>query len=581
MAMTMMNYGDNMGRSFRGLLEHDPMFRSVAYFSMEIGIRPEIPTYSGGLGILAGDIVKSSADLGVPMTGVTLLFRKGYFHQVLDADGAQKELPEKWKPEEYLTLLPNKVSVMIEGRQVQIRAWVYDVIGQDGFNLPVYFLDTDFEENNPVDRNLTWNLYGGDLRYRLCQEIILGFGGLRMLRDLGYRNIKTFHLNEGHAGFLALELLREQGYEDLEKIKNRIIFTTHTPVAAGHDYFPMDMVHKVMDPVFVEKIKHHDMGHDGISMTDLALKCSRYINGVSIKHGEVSRKMFNRDDIDSITNGVHTETWTCPGFAKLYDKYIPGWSHDPSRFMQALSIPDAEIWKAHQAAKMKLFARVLEETGQELDVDMLTIGFARRAAGYKRADLIFSDPKKLIDICSGKVQFIFAGKAHPSDEPAKEILKRIYAAARQIGGTVPIVFLENYNMELSKVITPGVDVWLNNPCRPREASGTSGMKCTHNGVMNLSVLDGWWIEGCIEDSTGWAIGPEPSENDMDGYDEMQDALDLYAKLKNKVIPTYYERRQKWILMMKRTIAVNASYFNTHRVVKEYCDKAYGTVFRGL
>ncbi|MDR0654507.1 MAG: alpha-glucan family phosphorylase, partial [Synergistaceae bacterium] len=322
------------------------------------------------------------------------------------------------------------------------------------------------------------------------------------------------------------------------------------------------------------------LGGNGVSMTDLGLKFSRYVNAVSKKHAEVSRKMFSAEKIDYVTNGVHSTTWTCPGFARLYDKYIPAWRNDPSRLIQALQLPDEDVWKAHQAAKMRLFAHVLEQTGIEFDPDVLTIGFARRAATYKRADLLFTDVKRLMDVGAGQVQFIFAGKAHPHDQPAKDIIKHIFEISKEIGVAIPTAFLENYNMELAQILTAGVDVWLNTPIRPREASGTSGMKCVHNGVMNFSVLDGWWIEGWIENVTGWSIGPNPTEVDLIEYDEKQDAMDLYNKLEEKIIPMYYNDRGKWIWMMKETIALNASYFNTHRVVKEYCEKAYGTVFRG-
>ncbi len=578
--MALVIHGSNFGRSFRTIIEHETVVRSVAYFSMEIGISPEIPTYSGGLGILAGDIVKSAADMGVPMVGVTLLYKKGYFKQEINNDGRQVEKPVEWKPEEHLTLLPNKVSVLIEGRPVYVRCWVHTLVGQSGHPLPLYFLDTDFEDNSPADRDLTWTLYGGDNRYRLCQEIILGIAGLRILRDLGYNNISTFHLNEGHAGFITLELLREQGYDDFEKIREKVIFTTHTPVPAGHDYFEWGLLERVMDIGFVVRLKKMIQGK-GVSMTDLGLHYSRYTNGVSIKHAEVSRKIFNDPDIKAVTNGVHSTTWTCPGFQKLFDQYFPGWRNDPSRLICAMQLPDSAVWKAHQAAKMKLLARVLEETGQELDPDILTIGFARRAATYKRADLIFSDVKRLLDVCSGQVQFIFAGKAHPNDEPGKDVIQRVVKASKELGGALPIVFLQNYDMNLGQVITSGVDLWLNNPIRPREASGTSGMKCVHNGVMNFSVLDGWWIEGWIEDVTGWSIGPEPREADLLDYDEKQDAKDLYGKLADKIIPTYYDNREQWVKMMKNTIALNASFFNTHRVVRDYCENAYGTVFRGM
>jgi starch phosphorylase len=577
--MSILTYGENIATSMMSTLERNPIFRSVGYFSMEIGISPHLPTYSGGLGILAGDILKSAADLGVPAVGVTLMYRKGYFRQELNEDGVQVEKPVEWEPEKLLTRLDNRVSITLEGRKVLVRAWGYIYVGHSGYPLPIYFLDTDLDENSPADRILTWELYGGDNRYRLCQEMILGVAGLRLLRDLGYNNIRTFHLNEGHAGFISLELTRELGYEDFDKVRDDVIFTTHTPVAAGHDYFPYDLILGVVEENNAAQLRRM-LGGSGVSMTDLGLKFSHYVNAVSKKHAEVSRKMFGTDKVDFVTNGVHSATWTCPGFARLYDKYIPAWRSDPSRLTQALQLPEEEVWKAHQAAKMRLFARVLEETGAEFDADVLTIGFARRAATYKRADLLFTDVKKLLDVGSGQVQLIFAGKAHPHDEPAKDIIKRIISISKEIGAAIPTVFLENYNMELAQVLTAGVDLWLNTPIRPREASGTSGMKCVHNGVMNFSVLDGWWIEGWVEGVTGWSIGPVPTEVDLIEYDETQDAMDLYNKLKEKIIPMYYNERRQWITMMKHTIALNASYFNTHRVVKEYCEKAYGTVFRG-
>ena len=578
-SMAVMNYGNNLATSLLTTLERDPAFRNIAYFSMEIALTPEIPTYSGGLGVLAGDILKSAADMGVPMVGMTLLYRKGYFAQKIDTDGRQTELPVNWSPEKYLTPLPNRVVIKMNGRDVTVAAWCYMLIGQSGHPLPVFLLDTDLPENTPEDRAYTAELYGGDNKYRLCQELILGIAGLRMLRDMGFRNVKTFHLNEGHAGFITLELLREQGYGDISKVREQVIFTTHTPVAAGHDFFSYDLISEVIDGNTTDTLKSA-VGGNGLSMTDLALTFSRYVNGVSRKHAEVSRAMFSNEAIDWITNGVHSTTWTSPSFAKLYDEHIPGWRNDPSRLMQAFQIRGREIWKAHQASKMKLLALVLEETGQELDPDILTIGFARRAATYKRADLVFSDIKRLLEIGRGKLQFVFAGKAHPHDEPGKDILQKICSIAKDLHEQMPVVFIENYNMASAKLITSGVDLWLNTPVRPREASGTSGMKCVHNGVMNFSVLDGWWIEGCVEDVTGWGIGPEPGQNDMDGYDESQDANDLYKKLEEKIIPTYYNDRRSWIKMMRAAIAVNASYFNTHRVVMEYCEKAYGTVFRG-
>ena len=573
----------DLGNSLRNLMENDPAFRPVAYFSMEVGLKESIPTYSGGLGVLAGDILKSAADLGVPMAGVTLLYRKGYFVQEFNNDDWQQEKPVVWDPSKELTLLPNRISITIQGREIQVGVWVYECIGATGYPLPIYFLDTDFEPNHPDDRKLCWYLYGGDNRYRLCQEFILGVGGLRMLRDLGYMNIDTFHLNEGHAGFLTLELMREQGYYDPDKIRDQVVFTTHTPVPAGHDYFEFGMI----DQVFPDDAKNtiHRMmpNMPGVSMTELGLRYSRYVNGVAKKHAEVSNAMFKMETVDWVTNGVHPTTWVSSGMRKLYNKHIPGWELDPGRLVQALTIPKSELWAAHQASKLRLFARILETNGIQLDPNVLTIGFARRAATYKRADLLLTDVERFRKIAGGKkVQFVFAGKSHPHDDGGKRLLQKIRKASKELENEVPIVFVDNYNMEIASLLTQGVDVWLNTPMRPREASGTSGMKCTMNGIMNFSVLDGWWIEGWIEDVTGWSIGPEPTESEADAkYDERLDADDLYDKLEHKVIPTYYDNHDKWVDMMRHTIALDASFFNTHRVVREYADKAYSIDFRGM
>lgn len=565
-------FGRDHARALLLNMEHYTAFRSIAYFSMEVGLSNNIPTYSGGLGVLAGDILKSSSDLGIPMVGMTLLYKKGYFAQRMNEDGRQTELPVEWDPREYMDLLPNRIKLNINHRQISVAAWVHMLKGGTKYPLPLVFLDTDLTENEPEDRLLTAELYGGDNKYRLCQELILGVGGLRMLRELGFRNIETFHLNEGHAGFISLELLREMGYGDIDKVREKIVFTTHTPVAAGHDYFTYDLIGETIDSNFMQ-ILQRTVGGSGLSMTSLALNCSRYINGVSRKHAEISRDMFKRDDIDWVTNGIHSETWTSPGFASLYDKHIPGWRHAPSSLTQAIHIPVEEIWETHMEQKRLLIERIAEETGTALDPDLLTIGFARRAATYKRADLIFSDIKRLLKIGEGKLQLIFSGKAHPHDEPGKDILQRIYQISRELGVNIPVVFLQNYNMDSAKLLVAGADVWLNTPMRPHEASGTSGMKCVHNGVINFSVLDGWWIEGCVEDVTGWGIGAEHG-------DSADDASDLYRKLQEKIIPKYYGERESWINMMKFTIALNASYFNTHRVVMDYCEKAYGIVFRG-
>ncbi|RMF66286.1 MAG: alpha-glucan family phosphorylase [Calditrichaeota bacterium] len=555
-------------------LSQDKSKREIAYFSMEVALENDIPNYSGGLGVLAGDTLRSAADLGIPMVGMTLLQQYGYFHQGLESTGEQIEQEVRWHPEHKLTQLPNYIELKIENRVVRVRVWEYDIIGRYGYVVPVYFLDVNVPENAEQDRELNRHLYDGDLYVRLCQEIILGIGGIRMLRDLGFRDIRNYHLNEGHASLLALELIRESGYSSYEKIKEDCIFTTHTPVPAGHDVFDFELVERVMSPVYIDYLVEILGGRKPVNLTTISLILSRFINGVSAKHAEVSRNMFNDPRIQGITNGVHSATWTSPSFKKLFNQYIPGWDSDPSHFSKAMTIPDELIWKAHMAAKGKLIQVVEEKTGVKMDLNRLTLGFARRAAAYKRADLIFTDLQRLSQIASDRVQLVFAGKAHPNDNDGKKVIKNIFKAIAELDGKIKIAYLENYDMHLGGVLTSGVDVWLNNPRRPREASGTSGMKAAHNGVLNFSVLDGWWIEGCVEGVTGWAIGPEPNENNLTDYDEAQDVIALYDKLEQVIIPTYYEQRDKWIQMMKYAIALNASYFNTHRMLREYAEKAY-------
>jgi len=552
--------------------------KRIAYFSMEIGIHPKIRTCSGGLGILAGDTIKSCADLSVPLVAVSLLYRKGYFFQKLQEDGEQQELPYDWRPRELLTPLKKEVTVTIEDRTVSIRAWLYRVVGINGYVVPVLFLDTDIEKNSEYDRSLSHHLYGGDPRYRLAQEIVLGIGGVRMLRELGFHRLSRYHMNEGHAALLTLELLKQRKKEDnpdwdIDGVRRACVFTTHTPVAAGHDKFSYDLVSQVLGD-FVPKDLLKNLGsEENLNMTHLAINLSDYVNGVAKKHGEISQEMFPGYHIDSITNGVHCPTWVCDSFKNLYDKYIPGWSNDPFSLRYALSISRDEIWNAHQEAKKKLIDYVNGKTNAGMDCDSLTFGFARRATAYKRADLVFYDVNRLVSTVTrfnGKVQFVFAGKAHPHDTPGKELIKKILSVSKEISEHVKIVYLENYDMELAKILISGSDVWLNTPRKPKEASGTSGMKAALNGVPSLSILDGWWIEGCIEGLTGWSVGlVEDAEND-----DERDANSLYDKLEKAVIPTFYHNRQHWIDIMRHAIAMNASFFNTHRMVQQYVLNAY-------
>jgi starch phosphorylase len=558
--------------------------RTIAYFSMEIGLEASMPTYSGGLGVLAGDTIRAAADLKLPMVGMTLLHRKGYFYQRLDARGQQTEEPVHWVIGDFLVEMPQRVSVTIENRQVTLRAWRYDVAGPGEFSVPVYFLDADLPENSDWDRTLTHYLYGGDLHYRLAQEVILGIGGVRMLRSLGHQAIARFHMNEGHSSLLALELLDEQAKlanrsspnrEDIQAVREMCVFTTHTPVVAGHDQFPLDLVNQVLGRREVVEMKDVFCCEGLLNMTYLALNLSDYVNGVAKKHGEISRHLFAGYNIDAITNGIHAATWASAPFSQLYDHYIPGWRQDNFSLRYALSIPKQEIWLAHAQTKKSLIQLVNQATNAGMDVDILTLGFARRSATYKRADLLFADMERLKAMVgkSDGLQIVYAGKAHPQDSAGKELIARIFQAKESLRDSVKIAYLENYNMELGKMMTAGVDVWLNTPQPPMEASGTSGMKAAVNGVPSLSVLDGWWIEGCIEGVTGWAIGPA-GETALAGDGHERDAESLYEKLETVIIPLFYRERSGFIDVMRLAIALNGSFFNTHRMLQQYVLKAY-------
>ncbi|MBI2806283.1 MAG: alpha-glucan family phosphorylase [Planctomycetes bacterium] len=563
-----------------GATDND-MARRIAYFSMEVAVEPDMPTYSGGLGVLAGDTLRSAADLRIPVVAVTLLSAKGYFDQQLDEWGNQREAPVAWNPASNARKLPERVEVTIEGRSVHVGAWQHDIIGNTGYRVPLLLLDTNDEGNSPADRELTAYLYGGDQRYRLAQEVILGIGGVRMLRALGYRQVERFHMNEGHAALLVLELLGEgqpsakPGW-DFNGIRESCVFTTHTPVPAGHDQFGYDLVSQILGEQWPLDVLRMLGGADRLNMTCLALNLSHRINGVAKKHGEVSQAMFPGYAIDSITNGVHSVTWTSDSFRSLYDRHIPGWRNDPASLRHAMSISVNEIWQAHVAAKEKLIEAVARQSQVTLDRDVLTIGFARRATAYKRADLIFANLERLREISrtAGPLQLVFGGKAHPHDNGGKDLIRRIFDAARQLKDCIKVVYLANYDLALAKVLTAGVDLWLNTPLRPLEASGTSGMKAAHNGVPSLSILDGWWIEGHIEGVTGWSIGNRDSASSSSEQMTAEDAADLYAKLGTVVLPTFYRNRERWIEIMRQAIAFNASFFNTHRMVQQYAANAY-------
>ncbi len=550
----------------------------AAYFSMEIAIQPTMPTYSGGLGVLAGDTLRAASDLGIPLAAVTLVHRKGYFRQSLDVNGVQGEEEQPWSPEKALPLEEPRVVVMIEGRSVFIRAWRYDMVGVTGHTIPIYLLDTDLEQNDPRDRKLTDHLYGGDNDYRLAQEIVLGMGGARMLEALAY-NVNVYHMNEGHAPLLTVAVLEKQLAggafssaidRDFDAVKQRCVFTTHTPVPAGHDRFTMEQAYRILGAECVHLLERVGGCHEGmLNMTYIALRFSRFVNGVAMQHMKVSREMFPGVRIEGITNGVHAATWTGPQMQSLFTRHFPRWKEDNIHLRYAIDVPPAEIASAHLEQKRTLAAAVKSRTGVELDEKIFTIGFARRVATYKRADLLFSDPERLARIAESfdGLQIIYGGKAHPQDQPGKALIRRVFdAASRLTSAKLHIQYLENYDWELGQLLTSGVDLWLNNPERPLEASGTSGMKAALNGVPSLSILDGWWIEGCTEGVTGWAI--------EDGGSSEEEANNLYTKLEQAVLPLYYRDRAQWNAMMGTTIANNGSFFNTQRMLQQYLVNAY-------
>jgi len=546
---------------------------TIAYFSMEIGLAEEIHTYAGGLGTLAGDTVRSSADLGLPLVAVTLISREGSFRQELDPGGRQIEHPVVWDPSELMVRLPERAKVRIGKRDVAIAAWQHILESPTGGAVPVLFLDTDLEENFSEDRKITDVLYGGDERYRLKQEIILGIGGVRILDALGFR-IRKYHMNEGHSSLLALELLERCG-KDPKKVQQKCVFTTHTPVEAGHDRFSYDLAGELMeDGDKIEMLKRFG-GTQQLNMTLLALNLSNYINGVAKKHRDVSSAMFPGYVIHSVTNGVHSYRWTCPSFRELYDRYLPGWANEPELLVRVDIIPDDLMVEAHTAAKKDLIDFVNRSTGTEMKPEVLTLGFARRATEYKRPTLLFSDLERLRRINSrGGIQIVMAGKAHPKDLQGKRLIEEIFGHARTLKGEIEVAYLENYEMDLAAKMVSGVDVWLNTPLRPREASGTSGMKAAHNGVINFSVLDGWWIEGWIEGVTGWSIGPEPGEELSFEEGRRRDTDDLYSKLEYMIAPTFYHRKDEWVRMMNNSIGMLAYYFNSHRMMRRYVTEAY-------
>jgi starch phosphorylase len=602
--------------------------QTVAYFSAEFGIHTSLPIYSGGLGVLAGDHCKEAADLGIPLVGVGFVYPQGYFHQRIRPDGWQEDIYEALRRENapIQPAAPDRakrclVELLVGNLRIYVVVWRVNL-----GSVPLYLMDTDVDENSPDGRGLSARLYGGDKEHRIRQEIVLGIGGVRVLRALGIRPA-VFHANEGHTSFLMLERVRELVGEGMsfqeaaEAVHSTTVFTTHTPVAAGHDAFPFSMMEKhfagYWEELGLTREEFMALGAAGdhFNMSVLALRMAGRCNGVSQLHGRVTRRMFrfvwpkeqeeDRIPIVSVTNGVHAPTWIASEMGQLFERHLgPEWvdRHDDIAFWnRVVEIPDEEFWNVHLHLKRKLlaFARERARTrwsqdhvdarqvvamGTLLDPDTLTIGFARRFTGYKRASLIFHDRERIRRILlarSKPVQIVFAGKAHPADEHGKHLIHEIYALAADQGLAGHVAFIENYEIHAAHFFTQGVDVWLNNPRAPLEACGTSGQKAGMNGVLNVSILDGWWYEG-YNGNNGWAIGDPPEELDV-AYDDAQDAEALYRLLEQQIVPLYYERDQNglphgWIQMAKESLRTIVPRFSASRMVKEYASRMYVPAF---
>lgn len=606
---------------------------TIAYFSAEFGLHRSVPLYSGGLGILAGDHLKEASDLGIPLVAVGFMYSQAYFRQVVDANGWQEAVYDSVDPMMMpieLARTPSgdlaKIQVQLGNHDVTCVIWQIQV-----GRVPLYLLDTDTPENTPEDRHLTARLYGGDHRTRLCQELLLGIGGVRALRAVGH-DPQVWHANEGHPAFLLVERIRElieQGMtltKAAEQVRLNTVFTTHTPVPAGHDVFSRDLIHEycrwwwedlgLTQEDFMALGRHPALSPDQFHMTTLPIRLAAFINGVSREHKQVSQKMFHilwperqvqEVPIHSITNGVHVPTWIGQEMEGLYQNYLGSdWREhcdDPALWKKIDEVPDEALWEVRQFLKRKLLiflrqrARIgwmdgtmepiqVLASGALLEPQTLTLGFARRFATYKRATLLFSDLNRLKTILLNPwrpVQIVFAGKSHPADQAGRELIHRIYqfAKAHHLGGH--IAFVEDYDMHVAKFLVQGVDVWLNNPRPPLEASGTSGQKAALNGVPNLSVLDGWWKEG-YDEKNGWAV-PLPEEPLEDGAQDELDMTGLYALLENEVVPLYYDRSiddipHGWCAIIKNAIRTVAPQFSARRMLKEYVHRAYAPLFLG-
>ena len=539
---------------------------AVGYFTAEIGLWSDLSTYSGGLGVLAGDHVKSAADAEIPLVGVTLLYREGYSRQHLDSDGIQSETYPVLDPSEFLELTDITIQLPLDNQTMYARVWCANVVGQTGHKVPVYFLDTTHELNSQYHQEIGQRLYGGNDDTRIRQEYLLGVGGVQLFDHLQIE-LKGIHLNEGHCTFAMLELL-SRGWSR-EQLTEKSLFTTHTPVPAGHDRFEWSLVKEIMGDKLPDDAQElvrnagDSEGGNRCSMSHLAVALSTSVNAVSILNAEVAQTMFSEKKIIPITNGVHHPTWTSSTMTKLFDEHLPEWKANPNQLKEAQKIPIEALKQARNENRKHLRDLVRNETGVEFEEHRLTIGFARRFATYKRANLVFHDLEKLREIGAGRIQFVFSGKAHPKDEGGKQLIRDIFASAKTVEEEIPVAFLENYSMATGLAMTSGVDIWLNNPIRPLEASGTSGMKAAMNGVPNCSILDGWWPEACNHGINGWAIG-----NAEDDRNDPRDAENIYSTLQNDVLPSWERKDETWANIMRESIASSAG-FTGRRMIEDY------------
>lgn len=536
----------------------------VAYFSMEIALENDIKNFAGGLGVLAGDILRAASEKKFPMLAVSLLYKHGYFKQVITKKGKQETQADKTNFSK-LKLLPFKIHLNISQDKVVLRVWKYILKSGGGLEIPVYLLDSDWSENREKHRRLCENLYDSDLRKKLKQSIILGRGGIKLLEKLKETDIKKIHLNEGHGALAAIELFlnskKKNVSDKVKEVRKKLVFTTHTPVVAGHDIYFGEFLLKYQ-PDFPVKVKGL-VKDDRVNFTNLAMFFSSYVNAVSLKHRAVSRAMFPAYKINSITNGVNSSLWTAPEFKELFDRYIPNWEEKNELLKQAEKIPLSEIKSVHQKAKLRLIKLVEEKTKLKFKEDVFTITFARRFAPYKRPSLLLDDLEilKKINKRVGKIQIIYSGKAHPNDVVGQTLISEVNKRIKKVAKEIKIAFLENYDIEIAKILVAGSNLWLNNPVAPNEASGTSGMKAAHNGIPQLSTLDGWWPEAYPK-KTGWIIKDDGVENN------------LLEVLSEKIIPLYYKKEEEYFKVCRQAISLNAAKFNTQRVLGEYIKRAY-------